>query len=103
MSVRAVSDALNAMLADDAARERIQAGDTSGFDLDSHERDLVCAAAGDLTDASEVAAFCASGQHLPFDFLGPTDFAYQSGGHGHSSLDQAALYCRGSGGGAGKV
>jgi hypothetical protein len=103
MSARAVSDALNAMLTDDAARERIQAGDTSGLDLDPHERDLVRAAAGDLTDTSEVAAFCASGQHLPFDFLGPSDFAYQSGGHGH--FGQAADYCHGAGGGggAGKV
>ena len=101
MSARAVSDALNAMLTDDAARERLQAGDASGFDLDSHEGDLVRAAAADLADASEVAAFCASGQHLPFDFLGPSNFAYQSGGHGHINFDQAALYCHGSGGGAG--
>ena len=105
MSARAVSDALNAMISDDATRERLDAGDLTGFDLDAHERDLVrAAAAADCPDTSEVAAFCASGQHLTFDFCGPSTFAYQSGGHGHDQaglacgFDQAALYCRKAGG-----
>ena len=104
MSASAVSDALNAMLSDDAVRDRMRAGDSTGFDLNAEERDLVrAAAAADCPDTSEVAAFCASGQHLTFDFTGPSAFAYQSGGHGHDQaglacgFDQAALYCRKAG------
>ena len=47
MSASAVSDALNAMLSDDAVRDRMRAGDSTGFDLNAEERDLVRSAAAD--------------------------------------------------------
>lgn len=99
MSASAVSDALNAMLSDDAARERILAGDSSGFDLTAEERDLVRSAAADCPEGAEVAGFAAV-DYLPSPTINFTDasspFAYQTGG---SAFQKAALYCRKAGGG----
>jgi hypothetical protein len=95
MSAQAVSDALNAMLRDEATRAQLQAGDVAGFDLDANERDLIRAAAADCPDAAEVAGFA---QVDFFNFGdGSVPFAYQTGGSGHAAFQQAALYCRKAG------
>jgi hypothetical protein len=95
MSAQAVSDALNAMLRDKATRDRLQAGDLAGFDLDANEGDLVRAAAADCPDPAEVAGFA------QVDFFtfgdGSLPFAYQTGGSAHAAFQQAALYCRKAG------
>jgi hypothetical protein len=98
MSASAVSDALNAMLSDDAVRDRMRAGDSSGFDLNAEERDLVRAAAADCPEVAEVAGFAAV-DYLPSPNFNFTDasspLAYQTGGSG---FQKAALYCRKAGG-----
>jgi hypothetical protein len=93
MSVTSVSDALNAMITDEPTRERLKAGDVSGFDLDANESDLVRAAAADCPDVAEVSGFAQVDFFKPLDAMAP--FAYQTGGSG---FEKAALYCRKAGG-----